>query len=153
MNPPGATPARRKADHLRIAAADDVQHREGTGLDRVRLRHRALPGRDLAEVDLRATVLGRALRAPLLVSAMTGGTDEAEVINGRLIRAAADHGIGLVLGSGRRLLDEPAPQHHHDLIFGADRLGVVALHPTAQRLDVARVEIGQVDLPCRRLGG
>ena len=108
MNPPGATPARRKADHLRIAAAEDVQHREGTGLDRVRLRHRALPGRDLADVDLRATVLGRPLEAPLLISAMTGGTDEAESINGRLIRAAADHGIGLVLGSGRRLLDEPA---------------------------------------------
>ena len=108
MKHPGANPARRKADHLRIAAAEDVQHREGTGLDRVRLRHRALPGRDLAEVDLSATVLGRALRAPLLVSAMTGGTDEAEIINGRLIRAAADHGIGLVLGSGRRLLDEPA---------------------------------------------
>ena len=38
----------RKADHLRIAAGADVAHTGGTGLERFRLRHRALPERDLA---------------------------------------------------------------------------------------------------------
>jgi hypothetical protein len=37
-----------------------------------------------------------------------------------------------------------------DLILGGDRLGVVALHPTARRLDVARVQVGEVDLALRR---
>jgi len=40
-----------------------------------------------------------------------------------------------------------------DLILGADRLGVVALHPTARRLDVARVQVGEVDLALRRPAG
>jgi isopentenyl-diphosphate Delta-isomerase len=98
----------RKAEHLRIAAGGGVEHTAGTGLDRVRLRHRALPERDLASVSLATTLLGARLTAPLVVSAMTGGTAEAGEINRRLARAAAQAGIALVLGSGRRLLDDPA---------------------------------------------
>jgi len=98
----------RKAAHLRIAAEPGVLHRSGTGLDAVRLRHRALPGRDLDDVDLSVDLLGARLGAPLLVSAMTGGTDAAIAINDRLARAASDHGVGLALGSGRALLDDPS---------------------------------------------
>ena len=98
----------RKSDHLRIAATAGVESRAGTGLAGVRLRHRALPERDLAAVSLETPVLGRTLAAPLLVSAMTGGTPESAAINRRLLEAAAEHGLALMLGSGRRLLDDPA---------------------------------------------
>jgi isopentenyl-diphosphate delta-isomerase len=101
--PPG-----RKADHLRIAAGPGVEHVAGTGLERVRLRHRALPGRDLADVGLDCDLLGVRLAAPLVISAMTGGTADALEVNRRLARAAAEHGVALVLGSGRALLDNPA---------------------------------------------
>ena len=97
----------RKADHLRIAAGADVAHTGGTGLERLRLRHRALPERDLARVSLETELLGARLGAPLVISAMTGGTPEAEEINARLARAACEHGLALVLGSGRALLDDP----------------------------------------------
>ncbi|HEY8584651.1 MAG TPA: type 2 isopentenyl-diphosphate Delta-isomerase [Capillimicrobium sp.] len=108
MSSPSPAPsAGRKADHLRIAAGDGVLHAGGSGLDGVRLRHRALPGRDLEDVDLRVELLGAQLQAPLVVSAMTGGTAEAEALNRRLALAAAEHGIALVLGSGRALLADP----------------------------------------------
>jgi isopentenyl-diphosphate Delta-isomerase len=42
------------------------------------------------------------------VSAMTGGTEEAGRINAALARAACEHGLALVLGSGRALLEDPA---------------------------------------------
>ena len=74
----------------------------------MRLRHRALPGRDLADVALACELLGARLRAPLLISAMTGGAAAATEINRRLAEAAAEHGVALVLGSGRPLLDDPA---------------------------------------------
>jgi isopentenyl-diphosphate Delta-isomerase len=96
----------RKSEHLRIASTARVEHHTGTGLADVRLRHRALPERNLDDIELGTRVLGRSLAAPLLVSAMTGGTAEAADVNRRLLRAAAEHGIGLVLGSGRRLLDD-----------------------------------------------
>jgi isopentenyl-diphosphate delta-isomerase len=98
----------RKADHLRIAAGPDVAHVGGTGFERLRLRHRALPERDLADVSLETSLLGARLGAPLVVSAMTGGTDEAAAINADLARAACEHGLALVLGSGRALLEDPS---------------------------------------------
>jgi isopentenyl-diphosphate Delta-isomerase len=98
----------RKRDHLRIAAGPGVAHGTASGVANVRLRHRALPERDLADVALDTVLLGRPLRAPLLVSAMTGGVAEATAINDRLARAAADHGVGMTLGSGRALLDDPS---------------------------------------------
>lgn len=97
----------RKADHLRIAAEPGVVSGARTGLEKLRLRHRALPGRDLADVGSECVLLGRRLQAPLFVSAMTGGTADAERVNARLARAAAEHGIALTLGSGRPLLDDP----------------------------------------------
>ena len=97
----------RKAEHLRIAAGSGVEHTGSTGLEAVRLRHRALPERDVAAVSLDASLLGTALGAPLVISAMTGGTSEAADINRRLARAAADAGIAVALGSGRALLEDP----------------------------------------------
>jgi isopentenyl-diphosphate delta-isomerase len=106
--PPHVAPAgARKSDHLRIAAGPGVEHAGLTGLAAVRLRHRALPERDLGAVSLETELLGRRLAAPLVVSAMTGGTAAAADINAALTRAAAEHGIALVLGSGRRLIDDP----------------------------------------------
>ena len=99
-------PAERKSDHLRIASEPGIEHAVTTGLERVRLRHRALSERDLDSISLRTRLLDRTLQAPLVISAMTGGTPEAETINRRLMRAAATHGIGLVLGSGRQLLED-----------------------------------------------
>lgn len=102
-----STLSQRKADHLEIAASPGVTHAIGTGLEHVRLRHRALPGRDLGAVDLTTTLLGAELGAPLVVSAMTGGTEQAGLVNRRLAEAAAAHGTALALGSGRVLLDAP----------------------------------------------
>lgn len=112
MAPPGDQGERdeirvRKDDHLNVAARPESLHTGTTGLERFRLRHRALPERDLADVDLSTTFLGHRLRAPLIISAMTGGTDRARVVNARLGAAAAAHGLAMGLGSGRALLVDP----------------------------------------------
>jgi isopentenyl-diphosphate delta-isomerase len=135
---PLPTSVDRKADHLAIAGGEGVLHGGATGLEAVRLRHRALPGRDLDTVDLATTLLGRALDAPLLISAMTGGTAEAVAINDRLARAAARHGVAMSLGSARPLLDDPSllrsyrPAARPPLLLA--NLGAVGLEPaTAAR--------------------
>ena len=64
----------RKQDHLRIVV-DEAVSALGvtTGLERYRLVHRALPELDLIAIDTRTRFLEHALRAPLLISGMTGG--------------------------------------------------------------------------------
>src|SRR5262249_55815058 len=105
-NPPGI--ARRKADHLALAASGEVDFRaKGTLLDEVELVHDALPERHLDEVDLTVTLLGKMLRAPVVISGMTGGTAEAAAINRDLARAAETLGLAFGLGSQRAMVVAP----------------------------------------------
>jgi isopentenyl-diphosphate delta-isomerase len=96
----GAAGAAAVADAAGGAAA--VAPRAVTGLERYRLAHRALPGRDLAEVGLGTPLLGAVLAAPILLAPPA----EAGAI-GRYARAASEHGLGLVLRGGERLLADP----------------------------------------------
>ena len=98
----------RKSRHLDVCLQDDVASRTPAGWVDVRLRHEALPEIALADVDLSTTFLGLPLRAPLIISSMTGGTQRAAEINRRLARAAEAAGIAFALGSGRAMLEDPA---------------------------------------------
>ena len=104
---PGAI-ARRKAEHLRIAAEEDVETRTAAGWDDVHLVHDALPTVDASAVDLSAALLGHRLALPLLIAGMTGGHEGAERVNAVLARAAARHGIGIGVGSQRAALRDPS---------------------------------------------
>jgi isopentenyl-diphosphate delta-isomerase len=98
----------RKADHLALCAEGDVGFRERTTmLEQVRLVHDALPDMALADVDTSVTLFGKTLRAPLLIAAMTGGTEEAGRINRELASIAEERGYGFGLGSQRAMLVRP----------------------------------------------
>jgi isopentenyl-diphosphate delta-isomerase len=105
--PDEAQIGQRKRDHIRINLDEDVTHLATTGLERYRFVHQALPEIDLADIKLDAALLGHPLRAPLLISSMTGGTDQAQQINRRLAEAAQATGIAMGLGSLRALLEQP----------------------------------------------
>ena len=98
----------RKADHLRICAELDVEFAKTTLLEDVEFVHRAMSGISLDEIDLTAEFMGRKLRAPLIISAMSGGTAEAEELNRDLARAAQETGLGFCLGSQRPMLENPS---------------------------------------------
>jgi isopentenyl-diphosphate delta-isomerase len=97
----------RKADHIRINLDQDVGSNLTTGLERYRFVHQAAPELDLAQVDTTTTLWGQKLRAPLLISSMTGGTERAHEINRRLARAAQAHGVAMGVGSQRAALLRP----------------------------------------------
>ncbi|MBW4651475.1 MAG: type 2 isopentenyl-diphosphate Delta-isomerase [Kaiparowitsia implicata GSE-PSE-MK54-09C] len=98
----------RKAEHIRVCLDDDVQsHRVTTGLERYRLTHCCLPDIDYADVSLATSFLGKSLKAPLLISSMTGGTDLARLINTRLAAIAQHYGLAMGVGSQRVVLEDP----------------------------------------------
>jgi isopentenyl diphosphate isomerase/L-lactate dehydrogenase-like FMN-dependent dehydrogenase len=76
---------KRKSDHIRINLEEDVNFRSlTTGLEKYHFLHQALPEIDLAEVNTSVTFLEKQLKAPLLISSMTGGTEERSVIRRNL---------------------------------------------------------------------
>lgn len=97
----------RKSRHLDICLEEDVASRLDAGFAAVRLQHEALPEFALADVDCSTEFMHFRLRAPLLISSMTGGTHRAREINRRLAAAAEAAGIALGLGSGRAALENP----------------------------------------------
>jgi len=97
----------RKSDHIRINLDENVLSSLTTGLERYRFVHRALPEIDLEDVELVQTLFGRHVRAPILISSMTGGTKEAGAINRVLAEAAQATGIAMGLGSQRVAIEHP----------------------------------------------
>ncbi|GAB4581943.1 MAG: type 2 isopentenyl-diphosphate Delta-isomerase [Anaerolineales bacterium] len=108
---PVSTLSSRKSDHIRINLDEDVRSGLPTGLERYRFIHRALPELDLETVDLTLSLFNRTLRAPILISSMTGGTEEASRINQTLAEAAQTTGIAMGLGSQRAAIEHPELAH------------------------------------------
>jgi isopentenyl-diphosphate Delta-isomerase len=96
----------RKADHLDLATSGDVSFRRTTLLECVELVHEALPELDFDEIDLACSLLGKRLRAPILIAAMTGGTERARGINLALAEVAEELALGFGLGSQRAMLKD-----------------------------------------------
>ena len=99
----------RKDAHLDLCQDGQVEASgPSLGLGRYTLEYDALPEVDLKDVDLSVTLLGKRLSAPLIIGAMTGGTERARQINRRLARAAARVGVAMALGSQRAMISDPA---------------------------------------------
>ena len=98
----------RKADHIRINLEENVAFPTlTTGLERYRFVHQALPELDLDEVDTtRHGASGASLGAPILVSSMTGGTEQAQTINRHLAVAAQERRLAMGVGSQRAGIEQ-----------------------------------------------
>jgi isopentenyl-diphosphate Delta-isomerase len=95
----------RKLDHIKINLEKDVRSALTSGLEHYHFVHEALPELDLERVDTSLRLLGKTLAAPILISSMTGGTDEAETINMRLAEAAQTVAVAMGVGSQRAALE------------------------------------------------
>ncbi len=100
--------SRRKADHLRINLDEDVSAKGLTaGFEHYRFVPRSLPDVNLRDVSTETTLFGRRLGAPIFISCMTGGVDEARAVNIQLAETAQHYRLAIGLGSGRALLEHP----------------------------------------------
>jgi len=98
----------RKDAHIDLCLDEDVGSAAlATGLSGYTFEYDALPEVDLAAVDLGCTIAGKKLAAPIVIGAMTGGTERARELNRRLARAAARCGVGMALGSQRAMIVKP----------------------------------------------
>ena len=99
------TTSSRKLDHIRICLEKPVEA-QSRPFEDLSLVHRALPEIDEADIDTSCRFLGKKLKAPLIISAMTGGHPETKDINVRLAEAAHEVGVALGVGSQRAALED-----------------------------------------------
>lgn len=102
----GPSTGDRKSEHVRLCLEEEVGSvGVTTGFERYAFRHNALPELDFERIDLSASFLGRKLKAPLLISSMTGGSVGTGRINERLAEAAQARGWAMGLGSVRAAVE------------------------------------------------
>ncbi|MGB9623197.1 MAG: type 2 isopentenyl-diphosphate Delta-isomerase, partial [Candidatus Bathyarchaeia archaeon] len=106
----------RKQRHIRLVLEEDTQTAVSTGLEDVKLIHRCLPEIDLDEVDTETTLFGKKLSAPIIISAMTGGTEQAKLINSVLAEVAEEFKIGMGVGSQRIAIENPSTEHTFKIV-------------------------------------
>ncbi len=97
---------KRKADHIKICLEKKSQSKNGSsGLGDIQLVHRALPEVDRQKIGLSTSFFGKKFSAPLIVGAMTGGTEEATKINASIAEAVEKLGLGMGVGSQRAAIE------------------------------------------------
>jgi len=108
----------RKRRHIDVCLNEAVDHQSvSTGLERYRLPYHALTQTNLTEIDLTTNFLGKPLRAPVLIGAMTGGAELSGTINRNLAAAAQKLGVGMMLGSQRIMLRSGEQAAHRSESF------------------------------------
>ena len=90
----------RKLEHIKLAL--DSQTRLDEQDRRFNYEPMLAPHPD--NLDLSVRLLGKTMRTPIWVSSMTGGTGVAGTINSHIARACHEFGMGMGLGSCRKIL-------------------------------------------------
>ncbi|WP_069791754.1 type 2 isopentenyl-diphosphate Delta-isomerase [Cyanobacterium sp. IPPAS B-1200] len=125
----------RKDDHIRICLDEKVQCDAVTnGLEKYHFNHVCLPELDYQEIDISSQFLGKKINSPLLISSMTGGTTNAQLINQRLAKIAQKYNLAMGIGSGRVIIEKPevastfkVRSHAPDILLFAN-IGAVQLN-------------------------
>lgn len=103
------TTSRRKDAHLDLCATEEVAPAENsTLLECVKLVHSAMPELQLSDIELSTRLFGKTLKAPILITGMTGGSERAGQVNRDLAEAAEACGVAFGVGSQRAMGETPA---------------------------------------------
>jgi isopentenyl-diphosphate Delta-isomerase len=97
---------KRKVDHIRICLDNKAQAKNASaGFEDIQFVHRALPEVNKQKINLSTTFLGKKFLAPVIVGAITGGTEEAIKINASIAEAVEKLGLGMGVGSQRAAIE------------------------------------------------
>lgn len=95
-----------KLRHVNACLLPESQYEKSAGFDQITLPHNATACLDLNCVSLSTNFLGHALRTPLMIAPMTGGTEQGALLNERWAKAAEHFGMAMGVGSLRLALED-----------------------------------------------
>lgn len=117
----------RKTEHIDLCLKENVEGiNKTTGLEGISFLHNALPEIDFNDISLETSFLDKKIKAPFLVSSMTGGSELAANINHNLAKAAEDKGWAIGLGSTRALLESDSHKESFMIRKSAQTVPLIA---------------------------
>lgn len=114
----------RKLDHIEYALALADGPADNRFAD-FQLLHNCLPELSLSEIRLDTTVAGIALPHPLIINAITGGTDDVTEVNAQLAEVARQTGAAMALGSQFAALRDPAAISSYRVVREVNPAGII----------------------------
>lgn len=124
---------RRKQRHLDICLDKALKIESGnTHLGEISIPYRPLPEIDTRLITTGCDFLNHALRIPVMISCMTGGSDEGRKLNRILASVASEAKIAIGTGSIRVMLNRPETRSHFQLKKIAPNAPVLANIGVAQ---------------------
>lgn len=96
----------RKVEHVEICLYNQVENFTTNYFEYVKLIHQALPGFAFSDVDVSVEFLGKRMSAPIIITGMTGGTEELGKLNEIIAEVAEETGIGMGVGSQRIAIEK-----------------------------------------------
>ncbi|MEA1993274.1 MAG: type 2 isopentenyl-diphosphate Delta-isomerase [Euryarchaeota archaeon] len=99
---------KRKNEHINYSLNKNVQSFKTAGFEDVEFIHNAVPEVNFNEINTEIDIFGRKLNCPLVISAITGGTERAKKINKNIARVCNKFNIGMGVGSQRAMIEDPS---------------------------------------------
>ncbi|HYF75436.1 MAG TPA: type 2 isopentenyl-diphosphate Delta-isomerase [Candidatus Nitrosocosmicus sp.] len=124
-----ATREKRKDEHLKYFLLNEPTG--FNGFQDVVLQNNSLPGIDFEEISTEYVFLDKYIDSPLMINAMTGGTEYSGDVNRKLARLAARFNIPIAVGSQTIALDNPEAADTFKKVREINRDGIVIANLSA----------------------
>lgn len=115
----------RKLQHINQALRLYKTHQDSTLLSEIKLLHNCLPELGLSDISLETEFLGKMIAAPLMINAITGGSDDVLEYNRRLAALAARLNIPIAVGSQFSAVEKQEMRYTFEIVRELNPNGVV----------------------------
>ncbi|MDD3270467.1 MAG: type 2 isopentenyl-diphosphate Delta-isomerase [Syntrophomonadaceae bacterium] len=116
--------SKRKAEHLALAI-NTADGPGSSGFEDIYLLQDSVPDLALEEIDLSIDFLGKTIGYPLLINALTGGTDQSKNINRILAFMASKFGLAMAVGSMTIAMEDPALRDSFTIVREMNPEGII----------------------------
>lgn len=124
--------AQRKNEHLSLAAKLYHQVHVNHPFDDIQLIHQSLPEISLADITTKVEIGPLKLAQPFYIEAMTGGSQQALIINQQLAELAAKYHLAMALGSGSILQHDQSVANSFKIVREVNPDGIVIANLSAK---------------------
>ncbi|ACB85211.1 type 2 isopentenyl-diphosphate Delta-isomerase [Natranaerobius thermophilus] len=112
----------RKSDHLHLAIN---QYDTQNILEDIKLLHNCLPECNYDEINLSTSLCGLNFNNPIMINAITGGTQEAYQLNKKIASVAREVNIPMAVGSQKIALEDQNYQDTFEVVRRENPRGVI----------------------------